>query len=174
MLVLSSLAVGCALVLRIRRPHLFSALRWSKPPEVYTVPVAGVSAADLVSTWHAPRTGGRKHEGADIFAPKGTPVVSATDGVVWKIANGGLGGKSVTVLGEGPAFYYYAHLDDWALGLKTGTTVHRAEPLGFVGNTGNAKRTRSHLHFGVYRISLRNGVRAVDPVPLLAGAQTAF
>lgn len=87
-------------------------------------------------------------------------------GTVWKVGNDSLGGRVVTVLGEGPAFYYYAHLDQWAPGLSRGHRVVPGQLLGTVGNTGNARSTPPHLHFGVYRLGL-SGVRAVDPVPLL-------
>lgn len=130
------------------------------------VPVVGLRASDVHSTWHARRPGGRRHEGIDLFAARGTPVVSATRGVVWRVGDDALGGRVVTVLGDGPALYYYAHLDDWAPGLQVGQRVERGAALGTVGNTGNARTTPPHLHFGVYRVGwLRS--RAVDPAPLL-------
>ncbi|MDF1565807.1 MAG: M23 family metallopeptidase [Deltaproteobacteria bacterium] len=142
-------------------------IRYHRPPEAYHLPVEGLSPADLVSTWHAPRSGGRVHEGADLFAPRGTKVLSAVRGEVFRIRDGGLGGKSVTVIGEGPAFYYYAHLDGWAPGLREGQPVTAGQTLGFVGNTGNARSTPSHLHFGVYPILRARPGRPVDPIPLL-------
>jgi murein DD-endopeptidase MepM/ murein hydrolase activator NlpD len=75
----------------------------------------------------------------------------------------------VTVLGEGPALYYYAHLDDWAQGLAPGQEVKAGAALGTVGNTGNARTTPPHLHFGVYRLGLFS-TRAVDPAPMLVSA----
>ncbi len=131
-----------------------------------TVPVEGVGPKQLASTWHAPRSGGRRHEGADVFAKKGTPVVSAVDGHVWRVGEDRLGGNVVWVLGEGHTLYYYAHLDQFADGLAVGQRVRRGTTLGLVGNTGNARTTPSHLHFGMYRIGWR-GIRAVDPVPRL-------
>lgn len=125
-----------------------------------------VEGAVVRSTWHAPRPGGRSHEGIDLFARRGTPVRSATRGVVWKVGDDPLGGRVVTVLGDGPAFYYYAHLDGFADGLKVGDRVKPGVPLGTVGNTGNARTTPPHLHFGVYRIGTFR-TRAVDPARLL-------
>ena len=130
------------------------------------MPVSGLAARDARSSWHAPRSGGRKHEGIDLFAKKGTPVISATRGEIWRIGTDRLGGNVVTVLGDGPALYYYAHLDDWADGLYVGRRIENGTPLGLVGNTGNARTTPSHLHFGVYRVGWWRS-RAVDPAPLL-------
>jgi murein DD-endopeptidase MepM/ murein hydrolase activator NlpD len=93
-------------------------------------------------------------------------VLSATRGEVWRIGTDSLGGNVVTVLGEGPALYYYAHLDDWEDGLVVGRRVEKGTPLGVVGNTGNARNTPPHLHFGVYRVGWWRS-RAVDPAPLL-------
>jgi peptidoglycan LD-endopeptidase LytH len=141
-------------------------LSYPAEPAQMAVPVEGVRLMDLRSTWNAPRSGGRKHRGADIFAPRGTPVLSATDGVVWKVGEDSLGGRVVTVLGEGRNLYYYAHLDTWAESLSRGDRVRRGQQLGTVGNTGNARRTPPHLHFGIYRVGLF-AVRAIDPVPYL-------
>ncbi|MDP1825095.1 MAG: M23 family metallopeptidase [Archangium sp.] len=130
------------------------------------MPVSGLQPREARSSWHAPRSGGRRHEGIDLFAKKGTPVVSATRGEVWRIGTDRLGGNVVTVLGDGPALYYYAHLDDWDDGLYVGRRVEKGTVLGLVGNTGNARTTPPHLHFGVYRVGWwRSG--AVDPAPLL-------
>ncbi|MBL8916834.1 MAG: M23 family metallopeptidase [Archangium sp.] len=131
-----------------------------------TIPVQGLPASHVRSSWRAPRPNGRKHQGIDLFAKRGTPVLSATRGEVWRVGLDPLGGRVVTVLGDGPALYYYAHLDDWAEGLKVGQRVERGTLLGIVGNTGNARTTPPHLHFGVYRVGLISST-AVDPAPLL-------
>lgn len=145
---------------------LDNAWTYRRAPKVMAVPVEGLAVSQLVSTWHAPRSGGRKHEGADLFAKRGTPVVSAVTGDVWRIGNDRLGGQVVWVLGEGHTLYYYAHLDHFAEGLVEGQHVTRGQTLGFVGNTGNARTTPPHLHFGMYRIGW-TGLRAEDPVPRL-------
>jgi murein DD-endopeptidase MepM/ murein hydrolase activator NlpD len=142
------------------------ALAYRAPPQRMEVPVQGLRSRHLVSTWHAPRSSGRRHEGADLFAPKGTPVVSAVNGLVLRIGHDPLGGQVVWVLGEGRTLYYYAHLDAFAPRLRVGTTVSRGDRLGTVGNTGNAKTTPPHLHFGMYRVAV-TGPRAYDPVPVL-------
>lgn len=154
-------------------PTALGSFRYLREPEALTVPVAGMSRAHLRSTFGAPRPGGRKHRGTDLFAPRGTPVVAAANGIVWKVGNNPLGGRVVWVFGEGPALYYYAHLDDWAPGLDEGQRVRRGEVLGFVGTTGNAARTPPHLHFGIYPLRfLRFGV--IDPVPPLQRTSDPF
>ncbi|HEY4556382.1 MAG TPA: M23 family metallopeptidase, partial [Lysobacter sp.] len=104
----------------------------------------------------------RGHQGVDIFAPRGTPVVSATRGVIMAIRDQGLGGRQVWVMGPGGERHYYAHLDDWAPGLRERDLVRRGTQLGVVGDTGNARGTPPHLHYGIYT---RDG--AVDPLPRL-------
>src|ERR1700682_3278120 len=89
---------------------LFSLWRERIPPHV-RIPVMGVRARDLVDTWHAARTEGRRHEGIDIFAARGTPVVSATRGIVLVVGTNRLGGRVVEVLGPALVWHYYAHLD---------------------------------------------------------------
>lgn len=145
---------------------LRDAWAYRRAPTTMAVPVAGLAPSGLVSTWHAPRSGGRRHEGADLFARRGTPVVSCVDGSVWRVGHDALGGQVVWVLGEGRTLYYYAHLDAFADGLHVGQRVRRGAVLGHVGNTGNARTTPPHLHFGMYRVGWR-GLSAVDPVPRL-------
>ncbi len=144
------------------------ALPYWEAPKALAMPVEGLLPAQVHSQWHAVRPGGRRHEGVDLFAPKGTAVVSATRGVVWRKGWDSLGGRVVTVLGEGHTLYYYAHLDSWADGLDEGDAVRAGAALGTVGNTGNARTTPPHLHFGMYRVGLL-GVTAVDPAPALRG-----
>jgi murein DD-endopeptidase MepM/ murein hydrolase activator NlpD len=102
------------------------------------------------------------HEGQDIFAPKGTPVYSATEGYVYNIGENNLGGQTVSVIGAGGRSYYYAHLDSYAPHLAEGDYVTTQTTLGYVGTTGNAQDTRPHLHFGVYTAG-----GAINPLPLL-------
>jgi murein DD-endopeptidase MepM/ murein hydrolase activator NlpD len=125
------------------------------------MPVAGVRPGSVANTWHAPRSGGRRHEGQDIFARRSTPVVAATDGVVVKFGGGKLGGKAVFVAGRGARTYYYAHLDRYA-DVALGQVVLRGDVLGYVGNTGNARTTPAHLHFGIY-----TATGPINPLPLI-------
>lgn len=115
----------------------------------------------FIDTWGAPRSGGRKHEGVDIFAKRGTPVVSNIDGIVWKMENNRLGGTSVWLFGAGGAFHYYTHLDRYGK-IKPYQYVKRGDIIAYVGNTGNARKTPPHLHYGIY---VRG--KAINPYPLL-------
>jgi murein DD-endopeptidase MepM/ murein hydrolase activator NlpD len=144
---------------------LAALVRYAPEPRELAVPVAGVTREDVHTSWGAPRSGHRKHEGVDIFARRGTPVVAAAPGEVVRIGQNRLGGNVVWVAGGGARLYYYAHLDRFRSDLRVGQQVHAGETLGHVGTTGNARGTPPHLHFGVYPAS--TGFRAVDPVPLL-------
>jgi murein DD-endopeptidase MepM/ murein hydrolase activator NlpD len=140
-----------------------AAALYSKPPDQkLEMPVQGVSKSQVADSWHVPREGDRLHEGQDIFAKRGTPVLSATDGYVIAIGENDLGGRTVSVLGAGGRVYYYAHLDSYAPNLSVGDRVTTETVLGYVGTTGNAAATPPHLHFGVYASG-----GAVNPLPLL-------
>jgi murein DD-endopeptidase MepM/ murein hydrolase activator NlpD len=133
-----------------------------EPHSKIAMPFDDVSRRQIADTWQAPRGVGRKHEGQDIFAPRGTPILSATSGYVFKIGENNLGGQTVSVISSGGRVYYYAHLDRYAPGLQVGDRVTTRTVLGFVGTTGNAQGTPPHLHFGVYAFS-----GAINPLPLL-------
>ena len=130
------------------------------------MPVVGVRNRDLSDSWHDPRDGGaRLHKGIDIFAPKGTEVVAVVDGIVSFIGDQPKGGHCLWLTTENGSSFYYAHLDRWAAGLYEGMEVQSGDLLGYVGNTGNAKYTPSHLHFGV-----NQNDEMVNPFPLLTKA----
>lgn len=126
-------------------------------------PVEGAGPNDVGSLFGAPRDGGRRiHKGVDIFAPRGTPVLAASGGEVARVSDTPMGGKVVWVQDSvRMSRIYYAHLDSQHV--RPGQVVETGDTLGFVGNTGNARTTPPHLHFGVYR--QREG--AVDPYPFL-------
>jgi murein DD-endopeptidase MepM/ murein hydrolase activator NlpD len=132
-------------------------------------PVAGLSASAIQSVWGDPREGGRRsHEGVDIFAPRGTPVVASVDGRVSRANVTGLGGKVVWIRDDSRRrSLYYAHLDSQVV--SRGDRVQVGDTLGFVGNTGNARTTPPHLHYGVYY----RGQGAVDPAPFLRSYEQA-
>lgn len=138
-------------------------------PTALPVPVEGIRASRIADTWGGARSGGRKHQGVDIFAKRGTPVLSATRGVVSSVNDYGIGGKHVWVIGPGGERHYYAHLDGFAPGIARFDLVEAGGLLGFVGDTGNARGTPPHLHYGIYAMS-----GAYNPWPLLqAGAKQA-
>jgi murein DD-endopeptidase MepM/ murein hydrolase activator NlpD len=109
----------------------------------------------LVDSWGARRSGGRRHEGIDIFAPRGTPVFSTTRGIVTRVGVNRLGGQIVGVLGPGLEWHYYAHLEQFG-SFREGDLVRPGDVLGYVGNTGNARETPPHLHYGIYRGGAKN------------------
>lgn len=121
-------------------------------------PVSGKS--NIGSYWGDTRDGGaRSHEGIDIFSPKGSAVVAVTDGYVLEVTEDGIGGKSVTIQSDDYSWRsYYAHLDEQKV--VRGQVVTKGQLIGTVGNTGNAKTTPAHLHFGIY-----DGSTAMDPLP---------
>jgi murein DD-endopeptidase MepM/ murein hydrolase activator NlpD len=130
------------------------------------MPVVGIRPRDLDDSWHAPRDGGnRVHKGIDIFAARGTEVIAVADGIISYIGDQKLGGHCLWLTTESGASFYYAHLDRWAPGLYEGMEVQAGDLVGFVGNTGNAKYTPSHLHFGV-----NESDEMVNPFPLLTNA----
>jgi len=132
------------------------------PDTKLAMPLEDVSKRAIADTWQAPRGTARRHEGQDIFAQRGTPILSATGGFILKIGENNLGGQTVSVIGSGGRIYYYAHLDSYARGIKVGDWVTTRTVLGYVGTTGNAQGTPPHLHFGVYTTT-----GAINPLPLL-------
>jgi murein DD-endopeptidase MepM/ murein hydrolase activator NlpD len=135
-------------------------------PTVLPVPVAGVTPSRLADTWGGARSEGRKHEGIDIFASRGTPVLAATEGIVMRVGTNRLGGQVVWVLGPGGQRHYYAHLDSYG-DVRAGMRIDAGKVLGYVGNTGNAASTPPHLHYGIYTAG-----GAVDPYPFLHPGKT--
>lgn len=127
-------------------------------------PVEGADNRDVGSRWGAPRdAGSRAHRGVDIFAPRGTPALAAADGRVRRAGTNRLGGN-VVWLGDhdGGRSYYYAHLDRRTV--RDGDRVARGDTVGLVGNTGNARTTPPHLHFGIRAA----GFGWVDPYAYIA------
>ena len=155
--------VGVAVFPALRHPVFLARLVTSRPPSEVTIPVAGVLKRNILDTWGAPRSGGRPHKGVDIFARRGTPVLSATEGIVSRVGTNRLGGQVINVLGPGRQLHYYAHLDRYG-SFGPGVIVIAGDTLGYVGNTGNARDTPPHLHYGIY--DSERG--AVNPWPMLA------
>ena len=127
------------------------------------IPVEGATAKNVQSFFGAARDGGRReHHGVDIFAARRTPVRAAASGIVTSVGTNGLGGNVVWITrptrGES---HYYAHLDQQLV--TPGTYVREGDVIGLVGNTGNARGTAPHLHFGIYTAG-----GAVDPLPYIS------
>ena len=117
---------------------------------ILAFPVEGRGNAAIQSLFGVDRDGGqRAHHGIDIFAPRGTPVLAATDGIVRSTSPNNLGGNDVWLADtDRRQSLYYAHLDRHAV--SDGQRVRTGDTIGFVGNTGNARSTAPHLHFGIY------------------------
>jgi murein DD-endopeptidase MepM/ murein hydrolase activator NlpD len=114
------------------------------------IPVVGVKADELVDTFTDARSQGRVHDAIDIMAARGTPVVAVNDGHVVKLFTSVRGGLTVYQFDpQDQVIYYYAHLDGYAPGLVEGQVLHRGDPIGWVGSTGNASAEAPHLHFEV-------------------------
>jgi murein DD-endopeptidase MepM/ murein hydrolase activator NlpD len=167
---LALFVVVAAPVLRpgFERMRLLYRLTLDSPPTHLRNPVDGAPSRAVVNTWAAPRPGGRRHEGIDIFAPRDTPVVSTTRGLVTYVGTNSLGGQVVWILGPGLESHYYAHLNRFA-DIHRGDIVNAGDVVGYVGRTGNARGTPFHLHYGIYRRG-----KAENPYPrLVSGSAQA-
>ena len=167
LLIVSSLLIACKApesgeTLGWKQPYFYWKLQNTELQSPIAMPIEGVQVQQLTDTWGAARGSDRCHEGIDIFAPRGTPVLSTTQGIVREVGTNVLGGKVVWVTGPSSSQHYYAHLEDYAPALREGDWLEVGELLGFVGNTGNAENTPPHLHYGIY---LNDG--ATNPYPYL-------
>ncbi len=122
-------------------------------------PVPNKDFNSISSFFGDPRDGGRRrHEGVDVFAPRGTPALAVGPGRVSLTGTNRLGGKVVWVTDTQKGYnYYYAHLDSQLV--RPGMRVNAGDTIGMIGNTGNAATTPPHLHFGIYAF----GRRSIDP-----------
>jgi murein DD-endopeptidase MepM/ murein hydrolase activator NlpD len=103
------------------------------------------------------------HQGTDIMAPSGTPLLACERGIITRMGSDVLGGTKIWVKGESGTYYYYAHLSAFAEGMHDGLVVDAGTVIGFVGDTGNAQGGAPHLHFEIHP----DGGPAVNPYPLL-------
>lgn len=125
-------------------------------------PIPANVKSNVASLWGVDRdAGARRHEGIDIFAPFRSPAIAAGNGTVTRVNENNLGGKVVFLrLDESNVTLYYAHLDSQIA--RPGQSVKTGDLLGLTGNTGNARSTPSHLHFGIYTSG-----GAIDPYPFV-------
>lgn len=150
-----------------RHPFVALQLIRSDAPSSLPIPVRGVRRSDLRNSWGAPRSGGRNHKGIDIFAPRGREILSTTPGLVVTVGHNLLGGRIVWVLGPGGHWHYYAHLEKFG-DVRPGDVIREGTVVGYVGDSGNAKGTPPHLHYGIYRFS--GG--AMNPYVFLGAARS--
>lgn len=121
-------------------------------------PVRGASRFDIASNFGAPRAG-RQHQGNDIFARRGAPVVAPVDGTLRR-ADGRRAGKAFYLEAVNGTMLYGAHLG--AIVVDAGP-VARGTVIGHVGTSGNARRTPPHLHFEIHP----DGRAAINPYATL-------
>jgi murein DD-endopeptidase MepM/ murein hydrolase activator NlpD len=101
----------------------------------------------FINSWGFARSGGRSHQGTDMFASWNEPVYAVASGRV-AVANHGIGGKHIWLTADDGTGYYYAHLNDFAVG--DDQSVQKGELIGFNGNSGNADGTSPHVHFQIH------------------------
>lgn len=123
-------------------------------------PVAG--AVSFSDTWGAPRSGGRRHQGVDMIAARGTPIVAIYAGTIKRISTNTLGGKSIWLRAGNGDEFYYAHLDSYG-DISVGKSVSEGYVVGYNGSSGNAPDWLPHLHFEFHP----GGGSAVNPYPLV-------
>ena len=133
----------------IERAWFVYTLAIEEPAAALPSPLAARRAPRFVDSWGNARSGGRRHEGIDIFAPKDTPVLSTTRGIVTRVGTNRLGGQIVWILGPGLERHYYAHLSRYGV-FRESDRVEAGEIIGYTGNTGNARGGPAHLHYGIY------------------------
>jgi len=117
-----------------------------------------------VDSWGAPRAGWRRHQGTDIFALRGTPVLAVVNGTIEQLGDNPLGGIKLWLRSPRDNWsYYYAHLNGYGPGIRNGAKVKKGQVVGYVGTTGNAAGTPPHLHFETH---IPAGA-ATNPYPIL-------
>jgi len=129
-------------------------------PGIRVCPVDG--AVTFRDSWGEPRPGNRTHKGTDMMAPTGTPLVAIEDGYIWYMSWHYAGGNGLYIQGDSGDRWYYAHLDSYAAGIRTGVRVSAGQVVGYVGETGNA--SVPHLHLGY----LPGGAYYDNPYPIVA------
>lgn len=139
----------------------------------HTFPIAKGYNYSYRSTWGDPRGwGGRRiHEGTDIFADYGTPVLATAYGVVEVVGWNRYGGWRVGIRDMDNIYHYYAHLSSFRKGLKPGDIVEPGQVIGYVGSSGYGRPGTSgkfppHLHYGMYK-DTGSAEWSFDPYPHL-------
>jgi murein DD-endopeptidase MepM/ murein hydrolase activator NlpD len=123
-------------------------------PNRWVCPVRGPST--FMNDWGFTREGGLWHQGTDLMAPRGTPIVAPVKGTVEQYPNN-RGGNALYVHGNDGTRYYFAHLDKYGAKGK----VNAGTVIGYVGDTGDAKGGPTHLHFEIHP----SDGEAVNPFP---------
>jgi murein DD-endopeptidase MepM/ murein hydrolase activator NlpD len=124
------------------------------------------SAYRFRDTWGAPRSGGRRHRGTDVFAPHNHPTYAITSGVIQRHSHSRLGGLGLYLRGDDGNVYYYAHLNSIEPAGAVGNRVTAGQLIARNGSTGNASPSAPHVHFELHP----GGGAAINPYPWLAAA----
>ena len=134
-------------------------------------PLPDLKASDILDTFSATRSGGRRHEAADILAPRGTPIHAIGPGDIRKLFTSQQGGLTIYQFDPEEVWcYYYAHLDRYADDLHEGLRVKAGDIIGYVGTSGNAPPGTPHLHLAIVKIGPDKhwwGGVPVNPYPVL-------
>ena len=132
------------------------------PGGSHVFPIAGPST--FSDDWLAPRAGGRYHEGIDLFAARGTPVVAVADGTLFRVGYSGISGNRLWLRDSAGTDFFYAHLDSYASAAREGALVSKGTVIGYNGDTGDAKGTPPHVHFQIHP----GGGGPVRPYPIVS------
>lgn len=127
-------------------------------PSKHCFPVSRKWSYSVKYSFGAGRSyGGRRmHEGVDIFASYGTPVLASSYGFIEQKGWNRFGGWRIGIRDVNNTYYYYAHLSSYAKGLNEGDIVEPGRVIGYVGSSGYGPPGTSgkfppHLHFGIYQ-----------------------
>lgn len=147
--------------------------------ECFPIPRVQEGSPDITyaDTWYVLRSygGNRRHEGTDLMASNNVrgyfPVISITDGVVENIGWLEQGGYRIGIRSGADGYFYYAHLDSYAPGLKDGDTVIAGQLIGYMGDTGYGSEGTLgqfdvHLHLGIY-VRTATGEMSINPYYIL-------
>ena len=131
----------------------------------YAFPVYG--KADVADDFGAARADTGAHQGNDVFAPFGAPVLAVADGVVEKVGTLPISGNRLWLRTAAGDEFFYAHLSAFSPDAENGRRVKAGTVLGFTGNTGDAEPTPPHVHFEIHP----GGKDAIDPHAILLAWQ---
>lgn len=136
----------------------------------------------FTDTWNEHRSygGNRRHEGTDLMSGENMrgkyPIISMTDGVVEKMGWLEKGGYRIGIRGNSGAYFYYAHLESYAMNLNVGDTIKAGQFLGYMGDSGygpvgTVGKFDVHLHVGIY-VDTGFGELSVNPYWILRYLET--
>lgn len=139
--------------------------RHSRPSFEFRFPVEADKASHF-NDWGKERSGGRHHRGNDLMAPKMTEVYAFADGTIGQVGSSRRSGRYIRIDHDDDWRSYYIHLNndsigtddgdaDWSLtvapGIEEGAEVKAGQLIGWVGDSGNAEHSASHVHFELHR-----------------------